>query len=239
MERLAERLEAKANTAEQLMRFAIAVLIGAVAALFVAAGLVATLLLTRKQGHQREQASEGNAAQGLGAIVPAAAAAALALIAVVIGAWFWSQRAPPNAQPQGSTEFSGVIDCTLDRENSRGADGVSDTSSFELGDGMCVNGRTLYAPNREGRQYQRALLLESERALDINTIDPNTGEYRRERYLLADDAFASASQAVAGLGVRRDCNAEPEAVARRNQALMSFARGEPAQRLISRCAPRG
>ena len=76
------------------------------------------------------------------------------------------------------------------------------------------------------------------RALDVLTIDPQTGEFRRERYPLSDEAFTAANEAVASSSVGRGCSGDSGAVARRNETLMTFAQGDPSQRLIWRCEAR-
>jgi len=126
--------------------------------------------------------------------------------------------------------------CTLDRAESVGAQGVSDMS-FTVSGELCVNERTLYAPMSDGRRFQRAIVLGEARALDILTIDPQTGDFRRERYPLDEAAFAAANQAVSESRAGRGCEGEgaSEAVARRNQTLASYAVGEPTQRLMWRC----
>jgi hypothetical protein len=112
--------------------------------------------------------------------------------------------------------------------------------SFTASGALCVNERTLYARTSDGRRFQRAIVLGETRALDILTIDPESGEFRRERYQLDDDAFDAANQAVADSGAGRGCEGQGanDAVARRNETLMRFAQGEPAQRLIWRCEVR-
>ncbi|MGH6952242.1 MAG: hypothetical protein ACREH4_15375, partial [Vitreimonas sp.] len=123
---------------------------------------------------------------------------------------------------------------------SSGAQGVADMS-FTASGSLCVNERTLYAPIDDGQRFRRAIVLGEARALDVLTIDPNSGEFRRERYPLDEDAFASANAAVAASSAGRGCagNGASEAVGRRNDTLMPFARGAPSQRLIWRCEARG
>jgi hypothetical protein len=112
--------------------------------------------------------------------------------------------------------------------------------SFSASGALCVNERTLYAPLEDGPRFRRVIVLGEARALDVLTIDPQSGEFRRERYPLNDADFASANQAVAESGAGRGCEGEgaSEAVARRNETLMRFAQGEPSQRLVWRCEAR-
>ena len=101
-----------------------------------------------------------------------------------------------DAQGNTATSFSGAIACTLDRDASTGAQGVSDMS-FTASGALCVNERTLYAPIDNGQRFRRAIVLGEARALDVLTIDPASGEFRRERYPLDEAAFESANAAVA------------------------------------------
>jgi hypothetical protein len=130
------------------------------------------------------------------------------------------------------------VSCSLDRDASVGAQGVSDMS-FSASGALCVNERTLYAPAEDGR-FRRAIVLGEARALDVLTIDPESGEFRRERYPLSDSDFAAANQAVAESGAGRGCEGEgaSDAVARRNETLARFAQGAPRQRLVWRCEVR-
>jgi hypothetical protein len=109
--------------------------------------------------------------------------------------------------------------------------------SFTASGQLCVNERTLYAPLEDG-QFRRAIVLGESRVLDVLTINPQSGEFRRERYPLQDDDFAAANRALAESGVGRGCDGDPAAVAQRNEALMRFAQSEPRQRLVWRCEPR-
>lgn len=167
--------------------------------------------------------------------------AGLALILVVVaGVALLGRSAETTATPErNDPNFSGSITCTLDRQHSVGAQGVSDMS-FTASGQLCVNERTLYARAGDGSRYERAILLGEARALDILTIDPRNGEFKRERYPLDDAAFAAANQAVAESGAGRTCQGEgaSEAVSHRNETLMSFIQGEPTQRLVWRCEPR-
>ncbi len=110
--------------------------------------------------------------------------------------------------------------------------------SFTATGHLCVNERTLYAPLDGGPAYRRAIVLGETRVLDVLTIDPSTGEFRRERYPLNEEDFAAANEAVAQSGAGRGCDGDANAVARRNETLMRFAQGTPRQRLVWRCEAR-
>jgi hypothetical protein len=105
---------------------------------------------------------------------------------------------------------------------------------------MCVNGRTLYAPTRDGHRYQRAILSSETHALDILTIDPRNGEFRRERYPLSDQSFNAARGTLTGSDSALSCD-EPDAraaVQARNETLQRFATGEASQRFVWKCEKR-
>ena len=250
-----QELAAKLETADRLTRIAVVILIGGTLALFVAVCVLGAVVLSRRprahaepappQPHHPEPAPEAAAEAadqprrrtGVVAIVGGAAIAAILIVAAGIALL----RARGNGEEEqalaAQSSFTGQIACTLDRANSIGAQGVSDMS-FAASGGLCVNERTLYA-QRDGR-FERAILLGEARALDILTIDPETGEFRRERYPLSDADFSAANQAVAASGATRGCEGDgaAEAIAQRNQVLMDFVDGEPTQRLIWRCEAR-
>jgi hypothetical protein len=106
---------------------------------------------------------------------------------------------------------------------------------------MCINGRTLYAPSRDGHRYQRAILSSETHGLDVLTIDAATGEFRRERYPLSDQSFEAARGAISAQSDNALSCDEPDAraaVQTRNETLMRFTSGEPSQRFVWRCAKR-
>jgi hypothetical protein len=239
-----QELENKLETADRLTRIAVVILIGGTLALFVAVGVLGAIVLSRRRGQAQTPTSEPEPFEpprkrmGVMTIVGGAAVAAILIVAA--GVALWRAQSSGGEQPEAAApDFSGAIACTLDREASVGAQGVADMS-FTASGNLCVNERTLYAPMNDGRRFRRAIVLGEARALDILTIDPESGEFRRERYPLDDAAFAAANQAVAASGAGRGCTGEgaSEAVARRNDTLMRFAQGDPSQRLIWRCEAR-
>jgi len=247
-----EELASKLETADRLTRIAVVILIGGTLALFVAVCVLGAVLLARRKNgahephhapahHPHTSAPEPYEAprkrMGVVAIVGGAAIAAILIVAAGIA--LLRARGVPTLEAAETPAFAGSISCTLDREASQGAQGVSDMS-FTASGSLCVNERTLYAQAEDGRRYQRTIVLGEARAMDVLTIDPESGEFRRERYPLNDEAFAAANQAVAESGAGRGCEGEgaSEAVARRNETLARFAEGEPTQRLIWRCEAR-
>jgi serine protease Do len=246
-----EELASKLETADRLTRIAVVILIGGTLALFVAVCVLGAVLLTRRKNgaqeyhapphHPHTAAPEPYEAprrrMGVVAIVGGAAIAAILIVAAGIA--LLRARGEAQTVVAEAPAFSGSIACTLDREASSGAQGVSDMS-FTASGSLCVNERTLYAQAEDGRLFQRVIVLGEARAMDVLTIDPESGEFRRERYPLNDEAFAAANQAVAESGAGRGCTGEgaSEAVSRRNETLRRFAEGEPTQRLIWRCEVR-
>lgn len=248
-------LTEKLETADRLTRIAVVILLSGTLALFVAVCVLGAVVLSRRRGHSpsdyaahpsppRHQHAEPEPVQprrrfGVMAIVVGAAVAAV----FVVGASIALLRITVEEGDQEVAQtpnFTGSVVCTLDRSASTGAQGVSDMSFTASGE-LCVNERTLYARAEDGRRFERAIVLGEARAMDILTIDPQSGEFRRERYPLDDEAFAAANQAVSASSAGRGCEGEgaSQAVARRNETLRPFAQGEPSQRLVWRCEARG
>jgi hypothetical protein len=246
-----EELASKLETADRLTRIAVVILIGGTLALFVAVCVLGAVVLSRRRGqangnghaqvttphHDPEPFEAPRRRVGVVAIVGGAAVAAILIVAAGI-ALLRAQAESQPAQAEIPEAFSGSISCALDREASVGSQGVSDMS-FTASGNLCVNERTLYAPIEEGR-FRRAIVLGEVRAMDILTIDPSTGEFRRERYPLGDEDFAAATQAVEESGAGRGCSGDgaAAAVSRRNETLARFAQGEPSQRLVWHCEAR-
>ncbi len=250
-----QELASKLETADRLTRVAVVILIGGTLALFVAVCVLGTVLLTRRRhGHANGEAPAPtnthpqttapepfDAPRRRGGVVVIVGGAAIAAI-LIVAAGIALLRVRGETAPQSveaPAAFSGSIACTLDRAASTGAQGVADMS-FTASGSLCVNERTLYAPLDDTGRFRRAIVLGEARAMDILTIDPSTGEFRRERYPLSDEDFASANRAVEDSGAGRGCTGDgaSQAVARRNETLMRFAQGNPAQRLIWRCERR-
>jgi serine protease Do len=253
-----QELASKLETADRLTRIAVVILIGGTLALFVAVCVLGAVVLSRRRAQANGGGGNGGAAAGhtqvtthhdpepfeaprrrtgVVAIVGGAAVAAILIVAAGI-ALLRARATGEQAEAEIPAAFSGSIVCTLDRDNSVGAQGVSDMS-FTASGNLCVNERTLYAPIEEGR-FRRAIVLGEVRAMDVLTIDPASGEFRRERYPLSDGDFAAASQAVEESGAGRGCTGDGahDAVSRRNEALAQFAQGQPTQQLVWRCEAR-
>lgn len=247
-----EELASKLETADRLTRIAVVILIAGTLSLFVAVLVLGAIVLSRRNGRHEHAAQEPHPHHhtpepfeqprrrlGVLAIVGGAAAAAILIVAAGF-ALLRAMSTPAQTEHAETPEFTGAIACTLDRAASTGAQGVADMS-FTASGALCVNERTLYAPLDGGPRFRRAIVLGEARALDILTIDPESGEFRRERYPLSDEDFAAANQAVAESGAGRGCAGGADAldaVQRRNQTLMRFTQSEPSQRLVWRCEAR-
>lgn len=246
-----EELANKLETADRLTRIAVVILIGGTLALFVAVCVLGAVLLSHRRGHRvtvpvehphqthvsNVEPPEVPHRRRLGVVAIVGIAAIAAVLIVTAGIALLRAQGRATAEIAAAPAFSGTITCTLDREASTGAQGVSDMS-FTASGRLCVNERTLYAPLPDSPAFRRAIVLGEARVLDVLTIDPSTGEFKRERYGLSDDAFAAANAAVADSNVGRGCDGDVEAVARRNESLMQFAGDPPRQSLIWRCQAR-
>ncbi len=241
-----QELAEKLDTADRLTRIAVVILIGGTLALFVAVCVLGAVLLSRRRGnghathhthHEPEPFEAPRRRFGILTVIGGAGVAAILIVAAGIA--LISAQNEQTEEVAATPEFSGSITCTLDREASTGAQGVSDMSFTATGS-LCVNERTLYAPIDDGARFRRAIVLGEARALDVLTIDPASGEFRRERYPLSDQAFGEANAAVSSSAAGRGCSGDGaiEAVSRRNDTLMRFAQGSPRQRLIWRCEAR-
>lgn len=253
-----QELEAKLETADRLTRIAVVILIGGTLALFVAVCVLGAIVLSRRrengaghvavphqphqhqpQVHHREPEPFEAPRKRVGVMTIVGGAAVAAILIVAAGIALIRAQTQQTTEIADAPNFSGSITCTLDRDASSGAQGVADMS-FSASDALCVNERTLYAPIDDGARFRRAIVLGEARALDVLTIDPRSGEFRRERYPLDAEAFTAANEAVASSSAGRGCTGEgaSEAVAHRNETLMRFAQGDPSQRLVWRCEQR-
>ncbi len=242
-------LAGKLETADRLTRIAVVILIGGTLALFVAVCVLGAVLLSRRRAQERGRTADVSGAQPtisepepfepqrrrMGVLAVVAGATIAAVLIVAAGITLLRTHPAPARDPAGP--FAGSVSCTLDRTASPGAVGAADVS-FTVTGQMCVNGRTLYAPGQNGR-YQRAILSAETHGLDVLTIDPTNGEFRRERYPLSDSAFSAARNATSNSS-DYSCD-DPEArgaVAQRNQTLLRYAQGAPSQRFVWRCERR-
>ncbi|MFT3729580.1 MAG: serine protease [Terricaulis sp.] len=242
-----KELAGKLELADRLTKLAVVILIGGTLALFVAVCVLGAVLLSRRRRHAAnggnhttvettapEPFEPGRKRVGVVAIVGGAAVAAVLIVAAGI---LLLRMQRPGADVSA---FAGPMSCTLDHSKSEGAVGAADVS-FSVSGQMCINGRTMYAPTRDGHSYQRAILSSETHGLDVLTIEPSTGEFRRERYPLSDQNFSAARNAISGQSDSALSCDEPNAsaaVQARNETLTRFTSGQPSQRFVWRCARR-
>jgi serine protease Do len=224
------------------------ILIGGTLALFVAVCVLGGVLLSRRRARTVDasvsETVETTAPEPfephrkrMGVLAIVAGAAIAAVLIVAAGIVLLRMQRPGGGDVAA---FSGPMSCTLDHAKSEGAVGAADVS-FAVSGQMCVNGRTLYAPTRDGRHYERAILSSETHALDILTIDPSNGEFRRERYPLSDQSFNAARAAISGISDSALSCDEPDArtvVQTRNETLARFTAGQASQRFVWKCERR-
>jgi hypothetical protein len=141
------------------------------------------------------------------------------------------------AQPKPAAAMAeGALICVVDPGRSRVTG--SDTADVPLQwskDG-CVNGRTQYGLSGDG--WARVFVPGDEEAVSVNRFDPQTREYRVEKYQLARDAMARARTARgafqapscgAGDAAARDLGAH-------QQAVLSLVPAQPNERLVYKCS---
>lgn len=131
--------------------------------------------------------------------------------------------------------WAGDLICVLDLDRSRVTGAATDDTPLNWAADGCVNGRTQYAPDN-GR-WSRVLVPESEAAVSVNRFDPQTAEYRVERFLLGRSAMNQVRDARADYQAPA-CSAGDAAVrelAARQAAIISLLPERPNERLVYRC----
>ncbi|MBC7158616.1 MAG: serine protease, partial [Porphyrobacter sp.] len=86
-------------------------------------------------------------------------------------------------------------------------------------------------------EWSRILVPSDEAAVSVNSFDPQTGEYRVERYLLGSEAMARARSARADYQAPA-CGAGPDAARAlgiSQQAVRATLPASPNERLVYRC----
>jgi serine protease Do len=257
-------LVSKLNDAERLTNIAVFILIGGTIALLASIGILGAILIARRPAPpaprsmldldaaaptsayspapppaapaaaapEAAPAPEHKGGASVAVVVAASAIAAFVVTAVAV--WFLSTQ---GAKQSNATleNFSGDISCAYDGAASTKPSG--DDASFSVSGQLCVNGRTLYAPAPDGVAFQRAILSSEAKAVDVLTLNPRTGEFRRERFALSDGAYEAAAQAAGAAEDLQSCDgaAARDALARRTETLMRFAEGRARERLVWRC----
>lgn len=131
--------------------------------------------------------------------------------------------------------LQGELVCTLDLARSRVTGPAASDVPFAWDDSGCVNGRTQYGL-AEGN-WMRVFVPGTEEAVSINQFDPQTREYRVERYLLGRDAMQSAREAR-GEYQAPECGGGIEAareLGARQSAIVAVLPDRPNERLVYTC----
>jgi V8-like Glu-specific endopeptidase len=134
---------------------------------------------------------------------------------------------------------AGALVCTLDQDRSRIIGAANQTVPLEWQDDGCVNGRTQYG--LQGGAWTRVFVPQNEANVSVNTFDPQTGEYRMDRYLLDSDALAKVRAARSKFQAPA-CNAGKGAaqeLGSRQAAVLSLLPPQPNERLVYHCAKQG
>jgi serine protease Do len=267
LEQQNRQLASKLNDAERLTNIAVIILIAGAIALLASVGVLGAILIARRgpkapprvgphgpsmldldaasapslstapplspAAPAAAPSAQEKSGAGVAMVVVASAIAAFVVTAAAV--WFLSARAHQESSA-ALEHFSGEVACAYDASASNKPGGADD-ASFTVTDQLCVNGRTLYARAPDGVRFQRAMLSSEAKALDVLTIDPESGEFRRERYDLSDGAYEAAAQAAGQSEDLQTCQgaAAREAIERRTETLMRFAEGRAGERMVWRC----
>lgn len=150
--------------------------------------------------------------------------------------------AKDGGNEEGTTLVSGdkiVGDniCRIDLDRSRVT--VSDVADVPLNwDGKgCINGKNQLV--QSGTNWSRILVPASEPSVTIQNVDPATGTYRADKYLL-DAATADAARKARSAVTFEGCTTESgrlEGIERMEAGIRSLLPPEPNERLVYRCTP--
>jgi len=145
-------------------------------------------------------------------------------------------QAPTATEAPTSVAAAGDFLCTIEPERSRITVSSTDDVPVDLAKGGCVNDRTQYTRGADGR-WQRILVPNEEATVTIASIDPETREYRVERYLLDAETMAKAREIRAASDIK-GCTADPEALAAfttQQDAVKAVLPPTPNERLVYQC----
>ncbi len=130
----------------------------------------------------------------------------------------------------------GKLVCELQPDRSRITGAAAQNVPVEWGAGGCVNGRTQYG--FANGVWTRIFVPDTEAAVSVNRFDPQTREYRVERYLLGTVAMSRARAARAefqapSCGVAEQEASEFGAV---QATVLSLLPDRPNERLVYACS---
>ena len=129
----------------------------------------------------------------------------------------------------------GELVCVLQPDRSRITGAAASDVPFDWREGGCVNGRTQYG-FADG-VWTRVFVPGTEAAVSINRFDPQTREYRTERYLLGAVAMGRARTAR-GDFTAPACGIDEQAAREfgaRQAAILSLLPERPNERLVYSC----
>jgi len=131
---------------------------------------------------------------------------------------------------------NGQLVCVLQPERSRVTGAAASDVPFQWSPDGCVNGRTQYG-FADG-VWTRVFVPGTEAAVSINRFDPQTKEYRMERYLLNAVAMTRARTARSEFEAP-SCGADQQAASEfgaRQAAILSLLPERPNERLVYSCS---
>ncbi len=197
--------------------------------------------LAHERGHQRNRSIAGS----------------IALVAIFGAGWAWIARpgfdqiedrllehmtAEVDASANGAAagakpgpKTTGNFMCVLDAERSRVTSANTDDLPFEWSKEGCVNKRTQYG--LANGEWSRVFVPDDEASVMVNRFDPESGEYRIDRYLLNREAMTRARQARSEYQAPA-CNAGGDAATElgaRQTAIRSLLPERPNERLVYNC----
>ena len=133
------------------------------------------------------------------------------------------------------SEGGGDLVCVIDIGRSRITGGETADVPLKWSEDGCVNARTQYGL-ADGR-WSRIFVPGEEAAVSVNSFDPDTQEYRVERYLLGRDAMEALREARAKYTAPA-CGAGDEAartLGSSQAAIAAMLPASPNERLVYDC----
>ncbi|WEK47598.1 MAG: serine protease [Candidatus Andeanibacterium colombiense] len=134
-----------------------------------------------------------------------------------------------------ATPSAGKFVCSVDVERSRITSMATDDVPFSWTAGGCVNGRTQYGLHDS--KWSRVLVPNDEASVSVNAYDPDTHEYRVERYLLPHDAMEAVREARARYELP-ECgtgNGAANTLGSNQAAIFTLLPAQPNERLVYNC----
>ncbi|WP_241233460.1 S1 family peptidase [Altericroceibacterium xinjiangense] len=187
---------------------------------------------------------------------PAMAAGGLAALAILGAGYAWLSRPDFGAvaerlehvlrreMVERESVTSGVIEpagtgalaCTLDLARSRIISEADESLTLDWSAEGCADSATQFG--RSGDDWLRVMVPESEDAVSVQRFDPQTGEYRVDRYLLSRERMQRIRQAREGYEAP-ECRAGAAAagaLGTSQNAVLSLLPDRPNERLAYTCA---